>query len=462
MTQTHERRDSEPSDRRRNRLESFVSERARAGVLVVQPRMGFTDPGKMRAGLTAVFTLPPSTVGTLTVDSYTRVNDHRRAARAISRGEELNGYPLVAHGASTTRQVVEGLLSEDFPVQVRHGSALPQQLVKVMVAAGLDATEGGPVSYCLPYSRVRLRDSIDDWARTCRILAEGERGRACHLESFGGCMLGQLCPPSLLVALTVLECLFARQHGVRSVSVSYAQQTHSGQDLTALLALRELAGDYLSDTSWHLVLYTFMGLFPRTPRGARAILRGSARLAVTGGADRLIVKTTAEAHRIPSVAENLAALRIADDEARKHAANPVVLAGRATSLADIRDSDVYRQARFLIDLVCDLHADVGEGLLRAFERGLLDVPYCLHPDNRNAARCAVGADGRLRWADTGAIPFPRNMVDAMAGVGERVGSRDLLRMLAYNQNRFDSPRSGEPSVSELGNDRSRRPFTALY
>ena len=68
-----------------------------------------------------------------------------------------------------------------------------------------------------------------------------------HLESFGGCMLGPALPAGLLVALSVLEALFFRQHGLRSISLSYAQQTHPGQDLEAVAALRRLAGELLPE-----------------------------------------------------------------------------------------------------------------------------------------------------------------------------------------------------------------------
>ena len=94
-----------------------------------------------------------------------------------------------------------------------------------------------------------------------------DRGGRAHLETFGGCLLGQLCPPSLLVATSVLEALFFVQHGLRSVSLSYAQQTHPVQDIEALAALDRLATELLPDVvDRHIVLYTYMGVFPRTGR----------------------------------------------------------------------------------------------------------------------------------------------------------------------------------------------------
>lgn len=414
------------------RFAAHVRRARESGVLVVQPRMGFADPRRMRQGLRAVRDVRAATVGTITVDSYTRVNAYERARSALRSGAELNGFPLVAHGPDVTRSVWQGLACDGFPVQVRHGSALPERLVRTMLAAGVDATEGGPVSYCLPYGRVPLRDSVRAWARCCELIAE--RAEPVHLETFGGSMLGQLCPPAVLVAISVLEALFFREHGLRSVSVSYAQQTHAGQDLEALAALRRLAGERLAGVDWHVVLYTFMGVYPRTPLGALRMVEESARLAVRGGADRLIVKTAAEAHRIATVGQNVDALEfaaaVAADEAGRD--RPVVAAV----------SGVYEDAALLVDSVLELSGTVGGALLRAFATGLLDVPYCLHPDNANRARATVDPWGVLRWADPGRVPVScagkPGGADVAGGPGGTVGAGGLLGMLGFNERRFDA------------------------
>ncbi|MEV0403038.1 methylaspartate mutase [Actinoallomurus sp. NPDC050550] len=403
---------------------AFVSAARERGELVVQPRMGFAAPVRMRAGLLAVRAASATTAGTITLDSFTRVRQYASARDAIARGIELNGFPLVSLGPETTRTMLEGVHDDDFPVQVRHGAALAHDIVESMLAAGLHATEGGPVSYCLPYGRTPLRDAVADWARCCETLADADG--AAHLESFGGCMLGQLCPPSLLVALTLLEALFFRRHGIRSLSLSYAQQTHTGQDLEALGALRALAGELLPDVEWHVVLYTYMGVFPRSRAGAEELLSAGARLAAWSGAERLIVKTVAEADRIPTVGENVEALELAAETARRH---------RERVVRPVEpDSGLLAEARRFVDVVLDLHDDIGQGLIAAFERGYLDVPYCLHPDNANRARAVIDRDGRLVWADTGAMPIrglTRKVPESAVGAGE------ILRMLGHVRDRFD-------------------------
>ncbi|WP_441250913.1 FAD/NAD(P)-binding protein [Kitasatospora sp. McL0602] len=407
-------------------LGAYVRAAAAAGELVVQPRMGMARPEEMSAGVGAVASLAERTVATITLDSYTRVGNHAAATAAVRAGQPLNGFPLVSHGPRVTAQVAAA--AGRVPVQIRHGSADPMAIFRTMAAAGLGASEGGPVSYCLPYGRTPLAESIAAWRDSVRLLADESRsnGIRAHLETFGGCMLGQLCPPSLLIAISALEALFFAQHGITSVSLSYAQQTHHEQDAEALTALRLLADELLpKEVDRHLVLYTYMGVFPRTIPGARLLLARSAELAVRGGAERLIVKTETEAHRIPTVAENLVALRAAATQARRtretladqgglpfrdgqlfRDGQPVrALRAVRPGQGGVDAEEVLTEARALVTAVLSLSDNVGTALQRAFHRGLLDVPYCLHPDNRGATRGIIASDGRLRWAELGAMPL---------------------------------------------------------
>ncbi|MEU0180237.1 methylaspartate mutase [Streptomyces sp. NPDC006207] len=412
-----------------DRFSAFVRRARAAGRLVVQPRMGFGELDRMRAGLRGVREARATSVGTITLDSYTRCHDYAAARRALrDRAADLNGFPLIAHGPVAVKELLAGTAARDFPVQVRHGTALPLRLFRVMAEAGIDATEGGPVSYCLPYSRTPLAAAVREWREACELLA----GLPVppHLETFGGCMLGQLCPPSLLVALSVLEGMFFREHGLTGISLSYAQQVHPGQDLEALAALRRLAAERLADTDRHLVLYTFMGVFPRTPIGSYRLLEHSVRLAVRGGAERLVVKTPAESHRIPTVEENVEALEFAHAVAESAAADACAGPGpTATGL--------YEEARTLVDAALGLGDTVGDALVAAFARGVLDVPYCLHPDNADRARAAVDPYGVLRWTEAGAMPVTAGRTDGPAAPVPPVTARGLGEMLSFNERHYD-------------------------
>jgi glutamate mutase epsilon subunit len=411
----------------------YVARQADAGRLVVQPRMGFSAPERMREGLLAVKRAAGATAGTITLDSFTRINRHMSALRHIDEEMTLNGYPIVAYGPDATRSILDGVLDADFPIQVRHGSADPREIFVAMLASGLYATEGGPISYCLPYSRMPLAEAVPAWRESSETLAEAQAdGAPVHMETFGGCLLGQLCPPSLLVAMSILEGIFFRTHGLRNVSLSYAQQTSPSQDREAVAALRRLADEFLADIDWHVVIYTYMGLFPSTLEGAQALLDESVRLASESGAERLIVKTALEAFRIPTIEENVEALERSSD---------LAMQVRRMSMADgfdfdlyERDSETYIEARGLVQAVLELDSDIDTALLDAFKVGALDIPFCLHPDNRNEARSMITSEGRLEWLDTGQMPIPQ------PHHSNRVLTADgLLASLNYIASRYDHP-----------------------
>jgi methylaspartate mutase epsilon subunit len=408
-------------------LGAYVRAAADRGELVVQPRMGMSRPRDMAAGLRAVAGLPGRTVGTITVDSYTRVGDHERAYAAARLGQDVNGFPIVAHGPEVLAELRGHC--PDRPIQVRHGSADPRAIFRTLAAGGLSASEGGPVSYCLPYGRTPLSEAVAHWrAATVELAARcAAAGRRAHLETFGGCMLGQMCPPSLLVALSVLEGRFFAAHGIRSISLSYAQQTSHEQDIEALAALRRLSAELIAaDVDRHVVVYTYMGLFPSTVAGAGLLLDRSAELAVAGGAERLIVKTSVEAYRVPTIAENVTALR---------RAAAVAAATRAAGIVPVAGDggEVYREARAICAAVLGLHDDIGAALRIAFRLGLLDIPFCIHRDNQGLTRAVIDERGWLRWSRLGRLPLPPGTV---AGAAPMTAYR-LLGQLRQTAERFD-------------------------
>jgi len=415
------------------------------GELVVQPRMGFADPARMRHGLLATRDARAHTVGTLTLDSYTRVGDHRAVRHALATGADLNGYPIVDQPASRTTEMLDGVRSPVFPVQVRHGSADPRRILRAMLDCGLTATEGGPVSYCLPYSRMPLALAVDYWRQAVQTLAATRRfGVEPHLETFGGCMMGQLCPPALLVALSLLEGMFFWRNGVRCISFSYAQQTNAAQDEEAVAALRTLAERYVPLARKHVVIYTYMGIYPSTRGGALRLLAESARLAVRSGASRLIVKTVAESHRIPTIAENVAALEHA------HAATLGETRG-----GPVADTGLLAQATALVEAVLALDDDLGRALVTAFARGYLDVPFCLHPDNAGRTRGYLDASGRLEWDRIGRLPLG-GLVRTPPTT--RMSSSGLLAALRFVQRTFDDQYG---SLDVLTGARDGQPILAL-
>jgi methylaspartate mutase epsilon subunit len=238
-----------------------------------------------------------------------------------------------------------------------------------------------------------------------------------------------LAPPGLHIAISILEAMFFRQYGIPSVSLSYAQQISFDQDMAGISALRRLATDLLGDCGWHIVVYTYMGVFPRTVAGAMLLGEAAVRLAVHGGAQRIIVKTTAETTRIPTIEDNVAAI----EHAALVAASLDEPERRDVDQAELT-SEVYAEAAALVHGVLDLRPDIGEALGVAFQKGYLDVPFCLHPDNKGRARSYIRPDGCLAWSDVGAMPL-RGVADI--NPGRTMRSSELMSSLSYVAERFD-------------------------
>ena len=98
----------------------LLSDAARDGRTLVQPRSGVGDHDAMLALLLGLEHRAQPDVATITIDSYTRLLQLSTARRAL-RGDAgtLNGYPLVSHGWRRGRELDELVRA---PLQVRHGS----------------------------------------------------------------------------------------------------------------------------------------------------------------------------------------------------------------------------------------------------------------------------------------------------------------------------------------------------
>ena len=131
-----------------------------------------------------------------------------------------------------------------------------------------------------------------------------------------------------------------------------------------------------------------------------------------------------EAWRLPSVAENVEALEAA----------AAVAAAAVGGVASPVDDRIRTEAETIIDSVLDLRDDIGGALVEAFDRGRLDVPYCLHPDNPGRATSRLDQHGRLQWLETGGLAISG---DPQASHAKRISSAHLLESLSYVRRRYD-------------------------
>jgi methylaspartate mutase epsilon subunit len=351
-----------------------------------------------------------------TIDSYTRQNRYPEAQAGIEESATigrsmLNGFPAVNHGVAACRRVVE---SVQVPVQVRHGTPDARLLAEITIAGGFTDYEGGGISYNIPYSKdVSIESTIRYWQYVDRLIGlYEEQGVKINREPFGP-LTGTLVPPSISHAVAVIEGVLAVAQGVRSLTLGYGQCGNLLQDVAALHTLPLLAEEYLTKLGYPKVMLTtvfhqWMGGFPQDEAKAFGVISWGAATAALGKATKVIVKTPHEALGIPTKEANAAGIRATKQvlSMLKDQTLPM------TQELELEEKMIMAETREILDRVLDLgEGDIAVGTVRAFQAGVIDVPFA--PSRYNAGKILPARDtaGAVRLLDFGNIPFSEEIKD---------------------------------------------------
>jgi methylaspartate mutase epsilon subunit len=164
----------------------------------------------------------------------------------------LNGFPIVNHGVKNCMKVLE---SVNIPVQARHGTPDGRLLAEIIHAAGWTSNEGGGISYNIPYAKsISLADSIYYWQYCDRLVGYYEdHGISINREPFGP-LTGTIVPPSIAIAVGIIEALLAAEQGVKNITVGYGQCGNIVQDVASIHMLEELTNEYLNKKGYKTCL----------------------------------------------------------------------------------------------------------------------------------------------------------------------------------------------------------------
>ncbi|MDG5776977.1 methylaspartate mutase subunit E [Haloarculaceae archaeon H-GB2-1] len=370
----------------------------------------------------------------VTIDSYTRDNEYEKAQTGLEETretgtDELNGFPAVNHGVDGCRELVEAV---DAPVEVRHGTPDARLLAMVTFAGGFQSFEGGPISYNIPYTKEHdLEETIEHWQFVDRLAgAYTECGVTINREPFGP-LTGTLVPPSIAIAVMLLEGKLAATQGVRSLTLGYGQVGNVVQDVAALCALRDLGEDYLSDeVTVTTVFHEWMGGFPPDEARANGVIGLGAATAAIARPDKVITKSPQEFQGVPTKEANAAGLRTTRQLMDMVIEQDIDIDGIARERQLI-----LREVRCLLDRVEELgDGDVARGTIRAFESGELDVPFAPSDSARGDVLPARDDDGRVRIFEFGNLALDEEIreihVARLDSRAETEGRDRTFRMVA--------------------------------
>ena len=388
--------------------ELFISHHfARREKMLVQPRGGFPTYEQQYA-LYEYFVKSDVDVLPLTIDSNTRLNDYATARKMLRLSEEndmdmLNGYPLVTHGYRTTRKMITHF---NKPVSLRHGTPDARLLIETAIASGIFEIEGGPITYLLPYSKnFPLDKAFLYWKYVERVCANySAMNEPINRESFGP-LTATLVPPSVTIVIQLLEMLLSLEEGVKSFSVSFAQQGSMIQDIVTGNVIRKLAKHYADqigcgDAAINLVYHQWMGAFPTNPDYADQLINLATVIASMVGADKIITKTRQEATGIPTREANAKA--VADTQYCLR-----ILNGLPRVVDEEEEEILTLEVKAIMEAVFNDRADtLWRKVFNSIKSGIIDVPFSPHIINQNEMITIRDAARNIRIIERGNVPIP--------------------------------------------------------
>lgn len=345
-----------------------------------------------------------------TIDSYTRQNRYIEAERGIEESARenramLNGFPAVNHGVQGCRMVFE---SVGVPLQARHGTPDSRLLAEIIHASGWTSNEGGGISYNVPYAKsVSIEDSLKYWQYCDRLVGYyEEHGITINREPFGP-LTGTLVPPSISNTIGIIEALLAAEQGVKNITVGYGMGGNIVQDVAAIRTLQEQTDEYLKKFGYNDVIVTtvfhqWMGGFPADEAEALGLISMSSTVAALSGATKMITKTPHESVGIPTKEANGIGIKASKMVTK------LLQDQKFPDCEELRNEmmQIRKEVDCLMECVLKIgDGDLAVGTVKAFEQGLIDVPFAPSKFNAGLILPARDNDGCIRILEFGKLGF---------------------------------------------------------
>lgn len=345
-----------------------------------------------------------------TIDSYTRQNRYAEDEKGIEESKRLgrallNGFPAVNHGVTGCKQVQEAV---GVPIQARHGTPDSRLLAEIIHAAGWTSNEGGGISYNVPYAKaVSIEDSLLYWQYCDRLVGYyEEHGVTINREPFGP-LTGTLVPPSISNTIGIIEALLAAEQGVKNITVGYGMGGNLIQDVAAIHALQEQTDEYIAKCGYKDVIVTtvfhqWMGGFPSDEAEALGLISMSSVFAQLAGATKMINKTPHESVGVPTKEANGIGIKASKLVCQ------MLEDQRFPECEQLqREVDqIKKEVNCLMDAIYKVgDGDLAIGVVKAFEQGIIDVPFAPSRYNAGLILPARDNEGFLRILEFGKLGF---------------------------------------------------------
>jgi methylaspartate mutase epsilon subunit len=408
-----ERQKSLPDHKRLN----LVMRKAVAqGRCLVQPRGGFGTFKDQKELMQIIDKEGLADIVPTTTDSYTRNEQFALAQKGVDESEKLgrsllNGYPIVNYGVAKASELIDAI---DKPAIMLTGTTMPKLTGEIGFAAGYTGYLGSGIAYTTSYIKeLSIEDGIKNYQYLDRLSAMYlDHGVELHRRqpSF---LTGTNIPPSIAIIIAILDLLLAAAQGVKNYGLEMGETLHLIQDAAAVKACKELCQEYLSIKGYHdvftpITLLHWMGAWPQDEAQAASLVSYGGTLAAISGATSVTTKTLHEAFGIPTPKINADGLRMT---------RMAIYLARNIKLDSMPEFQnevdlIKSEVRPIVNKVLEMgDGDVALGSVRAFEAGILDIPWSPNKWVKSKVMPARDVDGCLRILDPGNMPFSKEVME---------------------------------------------------
>ena len=398
------------------RLDLVMRKAVAQGRCLVQPRGGFGTFKDQKELMQIIDKEGLADIVPTTTDSYTRNEQFALAQKGVDESEKLgrsllNGYPIVNYGVAKASELIDAI---DKPAIMLTGTTMPKLTGEIGFAAGYTGYLGSGIAYTTSYIKeMSIEDGIKNYQYLDRLSAMYlDHGVELHRRQ-PGFLTGTNIPPSIAIIIAILDLLLAAAQGVKNYGLEMGETLHLIQDAAAVKACKDLCQEYLAikgyqDVFTPITLLHWMGAWPQDEAQAASLVSYGGTLAAISGASSVTTKTLHEAFGIPTPKINADGLRMT--RMAIYLARNIKL----DSMPEFQDevNMIKNEVRPIVNKVLEMgDGDVALGTVRAFEAGILDIPWSPDKWVKSKVMPARDIDGCLRILDPGNMPFPKEVLE---------------------------------------------------
>jgi methylaspartate mutase epsilon subunit len=355
-------------------------------------------------------------VSSIQLDAASRKNMYDKAQQGVERTEKgkssfLNGYPVPVHGVKGVKKILKEI---DNPFQVRAGSPDHRLVYEIGVAGGASSLEGGFICYLFPYDKnTPPSNSLNYWKYVDKLTGwYYKKHKIIINREYFGPLTCCLIEPVIPICINIVQAILSAKSGAKCISVGLAEQGNRIQDVASLKVLEQMTHYYfqafgLVDCRISTVFHQYMAAFPTDMDKSRSLICESSTTATLAQASRIMTKTPVESQHIPTKEDNAEGLHLTKQGiqgAKGIEVNQEMLEKEMQLLT--------KEVKAIMGKIIELgKGSLAKGAIKAFEMGILDIPFSPSNFNQNRLLTARDCDGAIRFINPEKLPFDEKTQD---------------------------------------------------